>query len=93
MASSFCCRSPGGPTIITTVANVLMGVVDYGLNIEQAVTRRAFTSMVPDQIEMETVGFSPRHHRYLDTWATRLKLLTYWATPMHCRRWQDGRVC
>ncbi len=24
--------SPGGPTIITTVANVLMGVVDYGLN-------------------------------------------------------------
>src|SRR5271165_7117761 len=27
--------SPGGPTIITTVANVLMGVIDYGLNIQE----------------------------------------------------------
>src|SRR5258708_730491 len=28
--------SPGGPRIITTVANILMGVVDYGLDIQQA---------------------------------------------------------
>ena len=27
--------SPGGPTIVTTVANVLLGVADYGLNIKQ----------------------------------------------------------
>ena len=27
--------SPGGPTIITTVANILMGVVDFGLNIQE----------------------------------------------------------
>src|SRR6185437_2180107 len=29
--------SPGGPRIITTVANILMGVIDYGLDIQQAV--------------------------------------------------------
>ena len=29
--------SPGGPRIITTVANILMGVVDYGMNIQEAV--------------------------------------------------------
>src|SRR5208337_3938285 len=29
--------SPGGPTIITTVANVLIGVVDFSLDIEEAV--------------------------------------------------------
>src|SRR5205807_6346539 len=34
--------SPGGPTIITTVANVLMDVVDYGLDIQQAVDAARF---------------------------------------------------
>jgi gamma-glutamyltranspeptidase/glutathione hydrolase len=51
--------SPGGPTIITTVANVLMGVVDYGLNIQEAVNAPRFHNQwLPDQINMETVGFS-----------------------------------
>ncbi len=52
--------SPGGPTIITTVANVLMGVVDYGLNIQQAVNAPRFHNQwIPDEIRMESVGFSP----------------------------------
>ena len=51
--------SPGGPTIITTVANVLMGVVDYGLNIQEAVNAPRFHHQwLPDQIMMERVGFS-----------------------------------
>ena len=29
--------SPGGPTIITTVANILIGVVDFGLDIQEAI--------------------------------------------------------
>src|SRR4029077_3255700 len=50
----------GGPTIITTVANVLMGVVDYGLNIQQAVEAPRFHDQwLPDEIKLETVGFSP----------------------------------
>jgi gamma-glutamyltranspeptidase/glutathione hydrolase len=50
----------GGPTIITTVANVLMGVVDYGLNIQQAVNAPRFHDQwLPDEIKLETVGFSP----------------------------------
>ena len=52
--------SPGGPTIITTVANVLMGVVDYGLNIQEAVNAPRFHNQwIPDEIMMENVGFSP----------------------------------
>lgn len=52
--------SPGGPTIITTVANVLMGVVDYGLNIQEAVNAPRFHHQwLPDEIKMEGVGFSP----------------------------------
>ena len=34
--------SPGGPTIITTVANILMGVVDFGLDIQEAVNAPRF---------------------------------------------------
>ena len=46
--------SPGGPTIITTVANVLMGVVDYGLNIQEAVDAPRFHHQwLPDHIMLE----------------------------------------
>jgi gamma-glutamyltranspeptidase/glutathione hydrolase len=46
--------SPGGPTIITTVANVLMGVVDYGLDIQSAVNAPRFHNQwLPDSILVE----------------------------------------
>ncbi len=52
--------SPGGATIITTVANVLLGVVDYGLNIQEAVNAPRFHNQwMPDNIKMEKIGFSP----------------------------------
>jgi len=34
--------SPGGPRIITTVANILMSVVDYGMNLQEAVNAPRF---------------------------------------------------
>jgi len=59
--------SPGGPTIITTVAIVLMGVVDYGLNIQEAVNAPRFHNQwIPDEIRMESVGFSPDTIRLLE---------------------------
>ena len=52
--------SPGGPTIITTVANVLLGVVDYGLNMQQAVNAPRFHHQwMPDEINIEVTGISP----------------------------------
>jgi gamma-glutamyltranspeptidase / glutathione hydrolase len=46
--------SPGGPTIITTVANALMGDVDYGMNIQQAVNApRYHHQWMPDQVQVE----------------------------------------
>jgi gamma-glutamyltranspeptidase / glutathione hydrolase len=59
--------SPGGSTIITTVANVLMGVVDYGLNIQEAVNAPRFHDQwMPDQIKVEQIGFSPDTIRALE---------------------------
>jgi len=51
--------SPGGPRIITTVANILMGVVDYGMNIQEAVDAQRFHQQwLPDFTYLEQ-GFSP----------------------------------
>ncbi|MFZ0771618.1 MAG: gamma-glutamyltransferase [Candidatus Sulfotelmatobacter sp.] len=51
--------SPGGSKIITTVANVLMGVVDYGMNIQEAVDAPRFHNQwLPDVLNVEK-WFSP----------------------------------
>jgi gamma-glutamyltranspeptidase / glutathione hydrolase len=52
--------SRGGPRIITSVANVLLGVIDYGLNIQQAVNAARFHHQwMPDALRVEEHGFSP----------------------------------
>jgi gamma-glutamyltranspeptidase / glutathione hydrolase len=59
--------SPGGPTIITTVANVLMGVIDYGLDIQQAVDAPRFHNQwLPDRTGIEAKRFSPDTIRLLE---------------------------
>ncbi|HYM77944.1 MAG TPA: gamma-glutamyltransferase [Candidatus Dormibacteraeota bacterium] len=51
--------SPGSSKIITTVANVLMGVVDYGMNIQEAVNAPRFHNQwLPDVVNVEK-WFSP----------------------------------
>jgi gamma-glutamyltranspeptidase/glutathione hydrolase len=51
--------SPGSSKIITTVANVLMGVVDYGMNIQESVNAPRFHNQwLPDVLNVEQ-WFSP----------------------------------
>ena len=51
--------SPGGPRIITTVANILLGVVDYGMNIQESINAPRFHHQwLPDLIGVEQ-WFSP----------------------------------
>jgi gamma-glutamyltranspeptidase/glutathione hydrolase len=51
--------SPGSSKIITTVANVLMGVIDYGMNIQEAVNAPRFHHQwMPDVLNVEQ-WFSP----------------------------------
>jgi len=51
--------SPGSSKIITTVANVLMGVVDHGMNIQEAVNAPRFHHQwMPDVLNVEK-WFSP----------------------------------
>jgi len=51
--------SPGSSRIITTVANVLIGVIDYGMNIQEAVNAPRFHNQwIPDVLSLEE-WFSP----------------------------------
>jgi gamma-glutamyltranspeptidase/glutathione hydrolase len=51
--------TPGGPTIINSVLEVLVNVVDFGMNVQDAVDYpRIHHQWLPDQLVMER-GFSP----------------------------------
>ena len=72
--------SPGGPRIISTVANILLGVVDYGLDIQQAVNAPRFHHQwEPDVIYVERVGFSPDTLKLLEDRGHKIKVEGYWS--------------
>lgn len=71
--------SPGGPTIITTVANVLMGVEDYGMNIQEAVNVPRFHNQwLPDGLAIEREGISPDTIKLLEEKGYKVVKHGYW---------------
>jgi len=56
----FVTGTPGGATIITTVFQTIMNVIDYGMNVAQAVNApRVHHQHLPDQIRFEQGGLRP----------------------------------
>ncbi len=56
----FALGSPGGPTIINTVMQTIINVVDHGMNIQQAIDWPRFHHQwMPDEIRYEPFGISP----------------------------------
>lgn len=52
--------SPGGPRIISSVLQVLLNVIDFGMNLQQAVDApRIHHQWLPDRLYIEGQGFSP----------------------------------
>jgi gamma-glutamyltranspeptidase/glutathione hydrolase len=52
--------SPGGRTIINTVLQTVLDVVDFGMNVQEAVDFPRFHQQwLPDRIRHERIGFSP----------------------------------
>jgi gamma-glutamyltranspeptidase/glutathione hydrolase len=52
--------SPGGPTIINTVMQVIINIIDHGMNVQQAVDYpRVHHQWMPDEIRHEPFGLSP----------------------------------
>ena len=55
----FAVGSPGGPTIINTVLQVVVNVIDYGMDIQQAIDEpRVHHQWLPDEIFWEDFGLS-----------------------------------
>ena len=71
--------SPGGARIISTVANILIGVVDYRLNIQQAVNAPRFHNQwMPEESFLEP-GISPDTIRMLEKMGHHVKSGGYWS--------------
>jgi len=52
--------SPGGPTIITTVMQVISNVIDYGMSLPEAIAApRVHHQALPDRINYERGGLLP----------------------------------
>jgi gamma-glutamyltranspeptidase / glutathione hydrolase len=67
--------SPGGPTIINTVLQVIVNVVDFGLTIQEAIDAPRFHHQwLPDELRMEIHGFSEDVVKALETRGHRLAL-------------------
>ena len=65
--------SPGGPTIITTVAAVLINVADFGMDIKQAVDApRLHHQWLPDELVLEPGRFSPDTIELLKSYGHKL---------------------
>jgi gamma-glutamyltranspeptidase/glutathione hydrolase len=62
----FTVGSPGGPTIINTVLCVITNVIDYGMNIQQALDApRIHHQWLPDQLVFEPYGLAGDTQRAL----------------------------
>jgi gamma-glutamyltranspeptidase/glutathione hydrolase len=56
----FAVGSPGGPTIINTVLQVIVNVIDFGMDIQEAIEApRIHHQWQPDHIYWEPFGISP----------------------------------
>ncbi|HVF27709.1 MAG TPA: gamma-glutamyltransferase, partial [Pyrinomonadaceae bacterium] len=63
----FAVGSPGGPTIINTVLQVITNVVDFDMNIQQAIDApRIHHQWLPDEIAHEPYGMSADTSRALE---------------------------
>ncbi len=65
--------SPGGPTIITTVLQVLLNKIDYGMTLSEAIEAGRFHHQwLPDKIFYEKNRFPSQSLKTLEQWGYQL---------------------
>lgn len=86
--------SPGGPRIITATLETLLNVIDYKMNIQQAVNAPRFHHQwLPDKIDYEPNAFSIDTIKQLGKMGYQLKLQKTWgAVEAILRDPVDGRL-
>jgi len=81
--------SPGGARIITTVANILMGVVDYGMNIQESVNAPRFHNQWLPDVSYVEQWFSPDTVRILGSMGHKIEFGDNDGSEWH-PYWSDG---
>ena len=84
--------SPGGSTIITTTAQIIMNVVDFNMTIEEAVEMPRFHHQwLPDAIQIEKLGFS---HETITSLEDRRHMIKYRTSlgEANCIEVRDGLI-
>ncbi|HKP85636.1 MAG TPA: gamma-glutamyltransferase [Blastocatellia bacterium] len=63
----FAVGSPGGPTIINTVLQVIVNIIDFDMNIQQAIDAPRFHHQwMPDEVRWEPYGLNADTRRALE---------------------------
>ena len=71
--------SPGGSRIITIVVEAIMNVVDYGMNMQEAVDApRLHHQWLPDEVALEPFAVSPDSAKILTDMGYTLKTQSPW---------------
>jgi gamma-glutamyltranspeptidase/glutathione hydrolase len=75
--------SPGGRTIQNTVLQVLLNVIDHGMNVAEAVEApRIHHAWLPDEVRVERFGVSPDTIRLLELMGHRTRIATWQGRAM-----------
>ncbi|WP_296448861.1 gamma-glutamyltransferase [Rhodoferax sp. UBA5149] len=65
--------TPGGSRIITAVTHTILNVIDYGMNVQEAVDAPRFHQQwLPDLTNMDTFGVSPDTRKILEDMGHKL---------------------
>jgi gamma-glutamyltranspeptidase/glutathione hydrolase len=73
----FAVGSPGGPRIINAVFQTIINVIDFDMNIQQAIDApRIHQQWLPDEVVYEPFGLSEDTRRVLEEMGHKLKLTT-----------------
>jgi gamma-glutamyltranspeptidase / glutathione hydrolase len=73
--------SPGGSRIITITLSTLQNVIDYGMNVQQAVNApRTHMQWLPDQIQYEPGAFTGATMSELEKMGYSLKQINSWGS-------------
>jgi gamma-glutamyltranspeptidase/glutathione hydrolase len=64
--------TPGGSRIITAVLHAIVNVIDYGMNVQEAVDAPKFHQQwLPDLTNVENFALSPDTRRILEGWGQK----------------------
>jgi gamma-glutamyltranspeptidase / glutathione hydrolase len=84
--------SPGGSTIISTVLQIILNVIDHGLNVAEAENApRAHDQLWPDELRIER-GLSPDTIRLLETMGHKVVLRDAMGSANTIVRTSDGEL-